>query len=187
MQGLLNFSSAIDRILRSIAMFGGWLGALLVVVVCYDVVTRYFGVPKPAGLNSTMIQESEYWLHSYLIMFAIGYAYLRNAHVRIDLLRDQFSNRKKLWIELFGLVVAVLPYSLLGIWLCWPYAVQSYMSGEISKSQNGLSHLWILKGGMVILFTLLFFAGVSKLIKVIAGLRGELSASQEQELIGGEG
>ncbi|MFL7013352.1 TRAP transporter small permease subunit [Enterovibrio norvegicus] len=174
MRFFIGFSDMIDRATRFIAMFGGWLGVMLVIAVCYDVVTRYFGVPKPAGLNSTMIQESEYWLHSFLIACSIGYAYLKDAHVRVDLFRPNFSGRTKLWIELFGLIAAVIPYSLLGLWLSWPYTVKSFLSGEISKSQNGLSDLWILKGGLVVLFVLIFFAGISKFIKIIAALRGDL-------------
>lgn len=186
MQGLLGISNAIDRVLRFFAMTGGWLGALLVVVVCYDVITRYFGVPKPEGINSTMIQESEYWLHSYLIILAIGYAYIRNAHVRIDLVREQLSEKKKLIIELFGVCLTVIPYGILGIWLSYPYAVSSFKSGEISKAQTGLSDLWILKTGLVILFALLLLAGISKLLRIIVGLAGHLTQEQKDELLGGE-
>lgn len=185
MQGLLKISRLLDRVLAFFAGFGGWMGALLVVVVCYDVTTRYFGVPKPAGLNSTMIQEFEYWLHSALIIFCIGYAYVRNAHVRIDLVRDNLSEKKKYWIEAIGLSLALIPYTILGIWLSYPYAKQSFLSGEISKSQTGLSNLWILKAGLVILFILLLIAGISQLIKAIAGIRGELPDDINDDMFGG--
>ncbi|WP_204114413.1 TRAP transporter small permease subunit [Shimia biformata] len=185
MQGLLALSRGIDRLLRIFATMGGWMGALLVLVVCYDVITRYFGVPKPAGLNSTMIQEFEYWLHSGLIVFAIGYAYTRNAHVRIDLLRDNFSNRRKHIIEFIGISVALIPYSVIGFWLSWPFVKQSFISGEISKSQTGLSNLWIVKAGLLVLFALLLLAGISQWIKSLAGMTGNLSAAEEDELFGG--
>ncbi len=174
MQGLLHISRLIDRLLAILASIGGWLGFVLVLVVCYDVITRYFGVPKPEGINSTMIQESEYWLHSALIVFAVGYAYTRQAHVRIDLLRENFSERTKYWVEVVGLVVALIPYGIIGIWLSWPYVVQSYVSGEISKSQTGLSNLWIVKSGLLVLFGMWALAGLSQLIKCIAGLRNQL-------------
>lgn len=185
MQALLGVSRLIDRILAFVAGIGGWLGFALVVVVCYDVTTRYFGVPKPEGLNSTMIQEFEYWLHSGLIVFAIGYAYTRNAHVRIDLLRDNFSPRTKHLIEAIGITIAMIPYSIMGFYLSWPFVQQSFISGEISKSQTGLPSLWIVKAGLLFLFGLLFFAAISQLIKSIAGLRGELSESEEKNLLGG--
>ena len=186
MQFLIRIAQLIDRLLRFLAMFGGWLGLLLVITVCYDVVTRYFGVPKPAGLNSTMVQESEYWLNSFLIVFSIAYAYVKNAHVRVDLFRPRFSAKTLLRIELAGVLLAVIPYSLMGLWLSWPYTVKSYISGEISKSQNGLSNLWILKGGLIVLFTLLLLVGISKFIKIVAALRDELPSEDRKQLLGGE-
>lgn len=185
MQGLLSLSRTLDRILAFFAAIGGWLGFALVLVVCYDVITRYFGVPKPEGLNSTMIQEFEYWLHSALIVFAVGYGYIRQSHVRIDLVRDRLSERTKLWIETIGISLALIPYSILGTWLSWPYVAQSYASGEISKSQTGLGSLWIVKAGLIVLFVLIFIAAVSQLIKCIAGLRGQLPEDTKQELLGG--
>ncbi|WP_082176292.1 TRAP transporter small permease subunit [Pseudaestuariivita atlantica] len=185
MQGLLGVSRVIDRVLATLAGIGGWMGFALVVVVCYDVITRYFGVPKPAGLNSTMIQEFEYWLHSGLIVFAIGYAYTRNAHVRIELLRDSFSNRTKHLIEVIGLLAALIPYAAIGLYLSWPFVKQSFISGEISKSQTGLSNLWIVKAGLLVLFGMLLLAGISQLIKSLAGLSGALGADEEEELLGG--
>lgn len=185
MQSLLGLSRRLDRLLSFFASIGGWLGFGLVVVVCYDVITRYFGVPKPAGLNSTMIQEFEYWLHSGLIVFAIGYAYSRNSHVRIDLLRDTFSKKTKHMIEMIGISLALIPYSAIGLWLSWPFVKQSFISGEISKSQTGLSHLWIVKAGLLALFLLLLFAGISQLIKSLAGYTGHLSEAEEENLLGG--
>ena len=172
MKRLLGMAAGIDGLLAFFARIGGWLGAVLVVVVCYDVITRYFGVPKPFGLNSTMIQESEYWLHSYLIVLVIGYAYTRNAHVRIDLVRDLFSTRAKCWIEAVGIALLLVPYSILGLWLAWPYVVQSFQQDEISKSQIGLSNIWLLKGGLMVLFLLLFLAALSQLIKAVSGIVG---------------
>lgn len=185
MNGLLSLSRGIDRVLAFLAAIGGWAGFLLVLVVCYDVITRYFGVPKPAGLNATMVQESEYWLHSILICLVVGYAYIRQSHVRIDLLRDGFSERRKYIIEALGILLALIPYSMLGAYLAWDYATESYLSGEISKSQNGLSDLWLLKSFMVALFVLLGLAGLSQLIKCIAGLRGLLPDDMKRVALGG--
>lgn len=185
MQALLNVSRICDRILAFFAKIGGLLGFCLVLVVCYDVVTRYLGVPKPAGLNSTMIQEFEYWLHSGLIVFAIGYGYTRQAHVRIDLVRENLSDRTKLWIETFGITLSLIPYAALGLWLSWPYVRQSFLTGEISKSQTGLSSLWIVKAGLLFLFALLLIAGISQLLKCIAGLRGALPDDMRDEMLGG--
>lgn len=186
MKTLLAVSVAIDRLLTAVAKLGGWLGALLVLVVCYDVVTRYFGVPKPFGLNSTQIQESEYWLHAFLIVMTVGYAYIRQAHVRIDLIRDRRPRRTKFAIEIAGILLFLLPYSVLGLWLSWPYAVTSFLQGEVSKSQIGMTDIWILKGSLVLLFGLMGLAAVSQLIKAVAGLLGHLPERMVGETLGGD-
>lgn len=186
MQKLLRVSQYLDRLLGFLAGIGGWLGTCLILVVGYDVVTRYFGVPKPAGLNSTMIQEFEYWLHSFLIVLVVGYAYVRQAHVRVDLVRERLSETTKYWIEIIGILLAIIPYTMLGVWLSWPYVVQSYLSGEISKSQTGLSSIWILKTGLLALFVLLFLAAISQLIKSVAGLAGKLPSEMKSGTLGGD-
>jgi len=159
-------------------MFGGWLAVLLVVVVCYDVITRSFAIQKPVGINSTMVQEAEYWLHSYLIILAVGYAYVRGAHVRIDIIRGALKSKTQCWIELIGILFALLPFSILGAWFSWFYVVSSFSSGEISKSQNGLSNLWLLKAGLVFLFVLLFLSGVSKSIRAVSELSDRRSPGE---------
>ena len=120
-----------------------------------------------------------------MIVFAIGYAYIRNAHVRIDLLRDNFSPKTKHLIEAIGITLAMIPYSIIGFYLSWPFVEQSFISGEISKSQTGLSNLWIVKAGLLFLFALLFLAGISQLIKSVAGLLGQLDPEDENKLLGG--
>ena len=185
MQFMLATSRIIDRFLWVMAKIGGWCAAVLVLVVTYDVTTRYLGVPKVFGLTSTMLQESEYWLHSYLIVLVVGYAYTKQSHVRIDLVRENLSDRTKYLIEIVGISLALIPYSILGAWLSWPYVVRSYASGEISKSQTGLSDLWLLKSGLIVLFILIGLAGISQLIKSIAGLMGQLPDGAKSGTIGG--
>ena len=185
MQSALAVSRAIDGFLWVMAKMGAWCALLLVLVVTYDVTTRYLGVPKVFGLTSTMLQESEYWLHSFLIVLVVGYAYTKQSHVRIDLIRENLSDRTKYMIEVAGILLALIPYSFLGAWLSWPYVVRSFTSGEISKSQTGLTDLWILKSGLIILFVLIGLAGISQLIKSIAGLAGRLPDDMKATTIGG--
>lgn len=186
MKACLAVSRIIDRALAAAAAAGSWMIVALVLVVTYDVVSRYFGVPKWFGLTSTMLQESEYWLHSFAIVLVVGYAYIRQSHVRIDLLRDRFSLRTRYLIEAIGTAVLLIPYSALGTWLSLPYVVRSYTTGEVSKSQTGLGELWILKSGLVVLFVLLGLAGLSVFIKSVAGLRGQLPAQMQRETLGGD-
>jgi TRAP-type mannitol/chloroaromatic compound transport system permease small subunit len=181
----LRLSRAIDRALAFIALLGGWCIVALIVVVCYDVVTRYFGVPKVLGLTSTILQEGQFWLHSYAIVLCVGYAYTRQRHVRIDLVREGLPLRAKYWIEAVGCAVLLIPYAILGAWLSYPYVHRSWSIGETSRSQNGIDQVWLLKSGLVILFVLIGLAGLSVFIKAVAGIRGRLPEAMRAETVDG--
>ena len=186
MQALLKLSAAFDGLLTLIARIFKWAGLLLVLTVCYDVGTRYFGVPKPFGLNSTKVQESEYWLHSYFFTMMLGYALIKGSHVRIDLLRDRFSMRGKYWVEILGLVLFLLPFVGIAGYYSAAYTHTSFLEHEISKSIIGLPYSWALKVSLPIMFALIGIAGLSQLIKAVAGLRGQLPPDQAAEMLGEE-
>lgn len=186
MQALLKLSAGFDGFLTFIAGIAKWAGLLLVITVCYDVSSRYFGVPKPFGLNSTMVQESEYWLHSYFFTMFLGYAFIKGAHVRIDLLRDGFSKRGKYWVEVIGISLFLLPFVSIAGYYSAAYTHASFLEGEVSKSVIGLPYSWALKVSIPIMFIMIGMAGVSHLIKAIAGLRGQLPPDQAAELLGEE-
>ncbi|MCI5078480.1 TRAP transporter small permease subunit [Oricola sp.] len=186
MQSLLGVSAAIDKLLAFFGRLGAWAGFVLIIAVCVDVATRYFGVPKPFGWNSTQLQESEYWLHTFLFTLMIGYAYKRQAHVRIDLLRDSFPIKVKYLVEMVGIALFLFTYALLGAWYCYKYALSSFLEHEMSKSTIGLSHIWIVKSALVAMFVLMGFAAVSQFIKALAGFRGVLPDDMVAETLGSE-
>ncbi len=186
MGGLLKLSSAIDFALRWIARIGAWAGLIMVLVVVFDVVSRYFGVPKPFGLNSTKIQESEYWLHTILFSFVIGYAYINQSHIRIDLVRDRLPLRYKYLIEILGCAIFAIPFCLIALNYTISYAHASYLEHEVSKSVIGLTNIWILKSCLGVLFILLLLASISQLIKAMAGIMGQLPKDMVSETLGGD-
>lgn len=175
----------IDALLGMVARFAAISMILLVLITVYDVSTRYLGVGKFSGLNSTMVQESEYWAHAFLFTLFIGYGYTRQVHVRIDLIRDFMPGKVKFGLELFGILFLLIPLTCIGTWYCFGYAVKSFVDGEVSPSTNGLSHFWILKSTLVAMFGLLWLAGVSQALKCIDGIRGLLDSASERQALGG--
>ena len=186
MQSFLKLSAAIDRGLSVSSRIGAWAGVVLILVTVYDVVTRYLGLPRGFGINATELQESEAWLHTFLFSMVIGYAYLRQSHVRIDLLRDRLHIRKKFIIEIFGCLVFLIPYCSIAGYYTFLFAQNAYSTGEISASSVGLSNVWIMKSFLFVMFLLLGLAGLSQLIKAIAGLKGALPAHLVPLTIGGD-
>ncbi|MGI9364228.1 MAG: TRAP transporter small permease subunit [Rhizobiaceae bacterium] len=188
MSPLASAAVLIDRVLSFIAKIGAWLGVVLVLVVCFDVVTRKLGVNKEQvfGFNSTQVQETEYWLHTLLFSLTLGWAYLRQSHVRIDLLRERLSLNTQYVIEILGGLFFLLPYSAIGIYYCSKYAYVSYLENEVSNSTIGLSHIWILKSLMPVMFLLLGLAAIAMIFKSIAGLMGRLPENMIAETVGGD-
>jgi TRAP-type mannitol/chloroaromatic compound transport system permease small subunit len=121
-------------------------------------VSRYF--------ESTLLQELEWHLHTALFALVLGFGTVYNTHVRVDLIRDHVSFRRKVWIEFLGLSCFMIPYLLLVIYFASSWVWESYRVGEISASTVGLSHRWIIKGVLVTGLVVATLAGVAVWLQV---------------------
>lgn len=177
MQALLGVSDSIDRVLGRIAKVFGWLFIALVVVICWDVLTRKIGFQIP-GFGSTPIQELEWHLHGALFMFWLGYAYVRNVHVRIDVFTANKTPRQQAKLEIFGILFFAIPYCLLATWFAWQFAHTSFIQNERSDAPNGLEYRWIIKFCLVAGLLLLDAAVVSVMFRKLVMIFGppELAA-----------
>src|SRR5918997_6776991 len=120
MDRLLSAARTIERLLHGIAMAAGWLFIVCTVVIVFDVLTRKFGFQIP-GMGSTRLQELEWHLHTALFSFWLGTAYLKNAHVRIDIATAPARPRTQAWIEFLGVLVFALPYCLIAIYFSYDF------------------------------------------------------------------
>ena len=182
--GLSRIYNAIDRLLAIMAALGAVAMVALTLITVYDVMTRYFSIPKFPGINSTMVQESEYWAHAILFSLVMAYAITKQVHVRIDLVRDMLPKRAKLVLEIIGICIFLLPFSYISARYCFDYMMISYRSGEVSPSTIGLSHIWVLKSMLVVMFGSLFLAGVSQLLKCVDALRGNMTDEESSAILG---
>lgn len=171
MESLLRVCDAIDATLKKIAELGGWLFLALVVVICWDILTRKIGFQLP-GFGSTPVQELEWHLHGALFLSWLGYAYVRNVHVRIDVFTANMPARRKAWLEIFGIVVFAVPYCLVATYFAFGFAELSFVQGESSAAPNGLGMRWIIKSCLFLGLLLLNFAVVSVLVRHLVFLFG---------------
>jgi TRAP-type mannitol/chloroaromatic compound transport system permease small subunit len=167
MESLAKISNRIDRLLAGIGKVAAWAGVVLIVTTIFDVITRRFLV-----LGSTKIQEFEWHMHVVLFSLLIGYAYLKDTHVRIDLVRERMSERIQWWLELIGCLIFLLPYCALVVYFSYDFTVRAFTSDEISASATGLSHRWIIKSFIPIGFSLLALAGLATVFRKIVELFG---------------
>jgi TRAP-type mannitol/chloroaromatic compound transport system permease small subunit len=171
MRSFLAYARLVERVLIRIGMAAGWLFVLNALVICVDVVTRKFGYQIP-GLGSTRLQELEWHLHMTLFMLWIGAAYLRNAHVRIDLAVAHTAPRTRAWIELFGLLVFAVPFCLVLLNYGADFAWRSWLANEGSESATGLPARWIAKAILEFGLLLLLAAVSAVLARLVVYLFG---------------
>src|SRR5687768_9203099 len=152
----IRISDALRGFVDVVGRWGAWLILPLIIITVFDVTARkliwiqiwlvdHFG----RIFESTLLQELEWHFHTALFALVLGYGYIYNTHVRVDLIRETLPFRKKAWLELLGLTFFMIPYCAIVIYFAWIYAYDSYMINEISASQVGLAHRWVIKSVLV--------------------------------------
>ena len=167
MHHLMRISDGLARVVNGVGRTAAWLTLPMMGIIIFDVITRRFLV-----LGSTKLQEMEWHLHGTLFLLTFGFAYLSDAHVRIELLRDRFSLNARAWVELFGILLSMIPYSLLILWYGLGFVERSFIQGEVSSALTGLPFRWIIKSFVPIGFLFMFMAGLSILLRCIVVLFG---------------
>lgn len=165
---LLRFiSNFADGVNEWVGYAVSWLSTLLVIVVCYDVFTRY--VLKN---SSVAVQELEW--HIFAVIFLVGAAYTlkEDKHVRVDVIYMKLSRKKQAFINLFGTLFFLLPFCLLIIKTSVPFVINAYGFDECSPDPGGLPYRWVLKSMIVVGFSLLFLQGLSLAAKSVLTLTG---------------
>ncbi len=156
---------------RFIDFVGTWCSFLivpLVLITIFDVtarkliwiqiflveyVSRYF--------ESTLLQEMEWHFHTALFAMVLGFGTIYNRHVRVDLVREKLQFRKQAWIEFIGTTIGMIPYTLIVIYFAIYFAWESWETNEISASQVGLSHRWIIKTILVVGLIIALLSGIA--------------------------
>lgn len=191
MDYLSRLASQIENAVVLIGRIAAWAGLFLVLITVFDVVTRNFSQSSSEFLRnlssaqqvwfgSTLLQELEWHLHTILFLFCLGYAYIKGAHIRIDVFRDKFSVSTKAWIEIAGILLFLLPFCILVITFGIDFATSSYQQHEGSASGGGLPHRWVIKATLPAGLILLALSGVAVLLKKIAALAGTTQRREER-------
>ena len=151
----------IDLIVEKQAEFFSISMVILVLLVCYEVVRRYF-------FNAPTIWGLEFTTFIFGVHFVMGFGYteLYEGHVRVDIFSSKLPQKVQNLIYIVLTICITLPLvALLGIW-AWDNAVTSTKMAE-KLSSAWAPPIWPVKLLMALGFTFLFLQVLSNLIKRI--------------------
>jgi TRAP-type mannitol/chloroaromatic compound transport system permease small subunit len=175
-QSLLAVSRVIDAINTRLGKWVSWLILAVVVVSATN-----------ATIRKLFDTSSNSWLDLQWVMFSIVFlvcspwTLISNEHIRIDIVNNMFSKNARNAIDIFGHVFFLLPLTVIMMVTGWPFFYNSFRINEQSFSAGGLAQ-WPAKSLVVIGFTLLFFQGISELIKRIAVMKGDIPDPYDHSL-----
>ena len=164
---------SIDATLKAAGALATLLLILLVGVISYNVIGRYFFSASSIGL-----EELGWHFYAAIFLLAIPYAVHTDSHVRIDLIYEGRSTAYKRRINIIGTCLFLLPFALITLWYGVVFTLQAISYGEIpgtplaflqqmfstgigEKSQDpgGLNNRFIIKGVIPLSAFLLFLSG----------------------------
>lgn len=198
MGGLLKFSRAIDEINTRLGVVANWLVLLSCLLSAGNAAVRY-GIDGMLALaadvsllrglasgiswygnNANSFLELQWYMFAGVVLLGGPYTLKVNEHVRVDLVYSMVSERTRIWIDIIGCLLFLLPICIILIYFTWPWFLESYRIGEQSNNAGGLLR-WPVKLMLPVGFSLMALQGVSELIKRIAALRHLIDAEFKYE------
>lgn len=155
------WSRRIDRVAEQAGQWISYVWLILLSVIVINVLMRYV-------FNEGRIELEELQWHLYSIGFllGLGYAYQADAHIRVDVLHEHFTHRTRAWIELYGILLLLLPFVALVLIYSIPFVASSFAVSEVSASPGGLPMRWLIKAALPLGFALLLMTVVARLLRV---------------------
>lgn len=174
MTALLSLSRLIDALNNAVGKLVSWLILVAVVISAGNATVRY-----ALNTSSNAWLELQWYLFSAVFLLCAGYTWLRNEHIRIDIIVGRFTKRTQCWVDIFGTLFFLLPMAILILYLSYPVVLDSYKIHEMSSNAGGLLR-WPVKILLPVGFILLILQAVSEFIKRVAYLAGAIDEPGEK-------
>ena len=153
-----------------------WLTFILVLLFVYDVMMRYL-----FNTTAVWIGEMEWHLFSLIFLLAGGYALKNDKHVRVDVFYQNFSPKRKAWVNLLGGLLFLLPWSYVVIYSSFNYASVSFGQMEGSPNPGGLPFRFLIKGSIFVGFIFLFLQGIATVVESFLIISGRNPPTENHE------
>lgn len=186
--GLLSISRLIDAVSRYAGIVANWLVLLAALVCALDAFLSYAlrsllvigDRMGPSGAvfnslfalyrdNSNTLRDLQLVMFAGMVMLGAAWTLKLNEHVRVDLFYTWVGDRTRIWIDLSGGLLFLVPFCLVMLYFSWPWFLESWNGDELAQNAGGLPR-WPVKLFLPLGFALLLLQGLSEIIKCIAAL-----------------
>ena len=166
MSALLKLALGMDWISAKFSKLASWAVFIAAMISAGNAFIRY-------GLDNSSNGwlEVQWYLFALTVMVGAPYVLKLNEHVRVDLIYGKLKGNGPVYVDLFGLVVFLLPVIGMLFWMSVPYFWRVYTTGEMSSNAGGLIR-WPAVLMLPLGFGLLWLQGVGEIIKRVAYLMG---------------
>jgi TRAP-type mannitol/chloroaromatic compound transport system permease small subunit len=175
MSVLLKFANLMDWLCENLGKIAAWTVLLSAMICAGNAFIRY-------GLDwsSNSMLEIQWYLFAWMVMLGAPLVLKVNEHVRVDLIYGKLKGNKPVWVDIFGIVVFLLPVMGFLFYISWPYAYKMLITGEMSQNAGGLIR-WPAVMAIPVGFALIWLQGVAELIKRLAYLQGKYEMDTHYE------
>ena len=164
MRLLLKFADAVDAASEWIGQWLKWLVLLSSLISAGNALVRY-----TLHTSSNGWLEIQWYMFAGMVLLGGPYTLKMNEHVRVDLIYGMVSERTRIWIDIVGGLLFLLPICVILTYFTWPWFVDSWRINEVSTNAGGLIR-WPVKLLMPVGFALMALQGISEIIKRVAAL-----------------
>ena len=175
MSVLLKFANGMDLLSHRFGQVASWTVLLAAMISAGNAFIRY-------GLDwsSNGLLEIQWYLFAWMVMVGAPYVLKVNEHVRVDLVYGKLKGNGPVYVDIFGLLVFLMPVMGFLTWLSFPYFWNTLVTGEHSSNAGGLIR-WPVTLAMPVGFAMVWLQGLAELIKRLAYLRGEYAMDTHYE------
>ena len=166
----------IDKFTDFTGTLVAWFNVLLVLVVAYEVISRYaFGAPTAWSFDLT------YMLYGTIFMLGAAYALHKGAHIRTDFFFEKWSIRTRGVIDSIAYLVFFFPSLIVFLFVSGAEGWYSFQIGETSEQTPWRPILWPFKAVVPLTCLLLLIQGISETIKSVYAARTGIELEHKEK------
>ena len=167
MSPLLKLPHYIDRLSEASGAFGKWFAFLLVIIGSYETISRhFFGAPTIWAYDSLCMAGGAVYL------LGASYTYLKDSHIRVDLLYSRLSPRRQAVLNIVGALVFFFPLMGVLMWEAIKWAIRAWRINEVMFNSFWYPPAAPYRTLVAVGLVLLVLQGVARLIRDVRLVSG---------------